>query len=84
MGVLEAAKSPKQKDVRMKLGDSLAMLGLQHAHVVHEADPDTKVWCQTLRLQSWPDCRTILYRWVLTWVTKECGHYELWNSVAGR
>ncbi len=48
MGVLESEVAPKQKVVRMNLGDSLAMLGLPHAHVIHEADPDTKVACLTL------------------------------------
>ncbi len=43
MGVLDSKETPKQKVVRMNLGDSLAMLGLPHAHVIHEADPDTKV-----------------------------------------
>ena len=51
MGALESEKNPKQKDVRMGLADALAMLGLQHAHIIHEADPDTKVVCLTL--PSW-------------------------------
>ena len=33
---------------RATLADALAMLGLQHAHVIHEADPDTKVDCLSL------------------------------------
>ena len=60
MGVLESGQTPKQKVVRMSLGDSLAMLGLPHAHVIHEADPDTKViFPDTLR---WPDI-LLLQHW---------------------
>ena len=46
--LLQSEKTPNQKYARMGLADALAMLGLQHAHVVHEADPDTKVDCPTL------------------------------------
>ena len=28
-----------------ELAGALAMLGLEHAHIIHEADPDTKVAC---------------------------------------
>lgn len=37
-------RDPKQESCSSAtLADALAMLGLQHAHVIHEADPDTKV-----------------------------------------
>ena len=37
-------REPKQESCSSAtLADALAMLGLQHAHVIHEADPDTKV-----------------------------------------
>jgi len=43
MGTLRPEEEPKQEPMGITLADALAMLGLQHAHVIHEADPDTKV-----------------------------------------
>ena len=48
MGALRSEEEAKQDPMGITLADALAMLGLQHAHVIHEADPDTKV-ATTLR-----------------------------------
>ena len=48
MGNLRSEEEPKQEPTGITLSGALAMLGLRHAHVIHEADPDTKV-ATTLR-----------------------------------
>lgn len=44
-------KTSEGKPSTSELTGALAMLGLEHAHVIHEADPDTKVPCLTLPQQ---------------------------------
>ena len=36
-------KTCEEKPSNAELAGALAMLGLEHAHVIHEADPDIKV-----------------------------------------
>ncbi len=36
-------KTTEEEPSTSELAGALAMLGLEHAHVIHEADPDTKV-----------------------------------------
>ena len=36
-------KAGEEDPSTSELAGALAMLGLEHAHIIHEADPDTKV-----------------------------------------
>ena len=84
MGVLKAETSRKQRVARMDLGASLAMLGLQHAHVIHEADPDTKVECVTLTIQSWPRLEQSFCVGGLCYVLQRKEVTEQCTALAGR
>lgn len=44
-------KEQKVKPSTSELAGALAMLGLEDAHVIHEADPDIKVACLTVAWQ---------------------------------